>query len=1375
MEISINVGNKGINTDLDEYILDNQTLRYAQNIRLSQNGDNNYIIQNVDGNEIEFTLTNGFIPIGYVNDNFTSYIFSYNPLTQQGEIGSYPSLNYEVEYLIDNSVESIYPYALYPENHHVKVTNRLQLETEAIKVNKYNPLFNYSTDDNLLGYYAFRSRLFNFSLDKPIVREAVSKQHYDYSFNLYFTDNKNPVRVINSSILEYQNKIKLNKKLYKPSNFTTDINLILGSTTLTSFNLPIVTEGGGLKAGNYTFYLIYNVDGVKTNPICNTNKISIYYTQDNLNYGGSNTISFLTEQTETEDLRTNKQINLSLSNVDTGYSKFRLWVEYNDGFDFANSTFYEIDIDYIVGQDVTIRGYEPTIPLSESQINKLYYDLFKAKTLTHTDSRLFAGNISVPEQDIDAFKQIAYSFIPEFIFNQNVFDINTEKPPYIDETSNNIPLTIDNAGYAHYINTYLKLGYWGGETYSFAVVFKLKNGTETQAFSITGKDFTKDTTDPEYLNDKGLVKFPHRFKNFNGNTIPLYDYNTNRFKGLSLNIIIPPITHSDIIGYKIVRADRIKHCISQGYLFPTYSVLNGNLMSGGTLYTGEFQNAYGGYNNRVFNNGVFTNNSRKIYISDSNNIRRVIPAPYSMIETERSRIGSTLLFAPSNHWFSARLIDDYRYAFYSIDTQNDRTIRTVLNDNNVDIKIHNKIKHKFYNLDGLLPIDQVKPTLMIPMFFEPINKSVSNNRCWQVDEGREITNGKFSSKVSALEITTASSALSNHNFEQYTGIITNEPLTEGTNNPFINIGIDDNFNLPVSIVGDYAYAKKDNNNNLINPVSYGGLLVNLYENENLKPTDIYPDVTQLQYKSITDYIAPSNTMEIKTIYGGDCYVGFMYKKLWFSDQERNQAVTDSSDPSSPQYNWNGRTGLITLLISENNTNPFLRANEIIDINERNQENNPQRTYYPLHLNNDKLETNIPEDTYTNLKNQTGNWQITNYVKQYRIPESKRQNKGYNISLPSKRYTLNDNTIDFISNNFITRVIYSEQQVGLTLKDSYRDIGLLNTQDYDITRGQIYSLKTQGGQVVAVQEGCVTFIPYKERIPINKDEQIFVDGVGVLTPYAKYIDNYGTQNTHSIVKSDNTIYGVDVKNRKIWRIEGEQLRILSDMTISAYLSNDKGLDRLSVFPSDFDEVNNIQVRTYYDRYTKEVLFCFYHKDYPESTFTICFNEMLNVFTSFYTFTPNLIIRKGKNLFSAKVDTNTFYKHNIETGSRNTFYDEFNDTIIEFVVNNPTDISKVFDNHYVVSNNIYPSKIKWETENQIADRTRDWLLKMKRLRQEENRVFVVIGSSDTDKGENYNHSRLNSRIRDKYVKVRFNYDTVKKLRIEKITTKYRRSNV
>ena len=195
-QVAKNTFTGGLQMDLNPLSSQNTVLTNALNATLVTIDGDEMILQNdmgnlkatytVDNKELEVTLTPGFIPIGINTLNGIAYIVSFNPNTQEGEIGTFPSPQYNLEgdLLINDNNDN----------------NTL--------INKYQPLYNLykgSVDNQVLSpkqqeivrlLWAMRTTHFNFDLEHPVSVEL--QPSYDGSVNIIINDGKNIPRLINS-------------------------------------------------------------------------------------------------------------------------------------------------------------------------------------------------------------------------------------------------------------------------------------------------------------------------------------------------------------------------------------------------------------------------------------------------------------------------------------------------------------------------------------------------------------------------------------------------------------------------------------------------------------------------------------------------------------------------------------------------------------------------------------------------------------------------------------------------------------------------------------------------------------------------------------------------------------------------------------------------------------------------------------------------------------------------------------------------------------------------------------------------------------------------------------------------------------------------
>ena len=152
-QIAKNTFTGGLQMDMNPLSSQNTVLTNALNATLVTIDGDEMILQNDMGNlkatytengeEFEVTLTPGFIPIGIQTLNGVAYIVSFNPTTQEGEIGTFPSPQYNInsEGMLandDNYCCKDYNGNCCPKE---SVTNCEKVDKSKL-INKYQPLYN---------------------------------------------------------------------------------------------------------------------------------------------------------------------------------------------------------------------------------------------------------------------------------------------------------------------------------------------------------------------------------------------------------------------------------------------------------------------------------------------------------------------------------------------------------------------------------------------------------------------------------------------------------------------------------------------------------------------------------------------------------------------------------------------------------------------------------------------------------------------------------------------------------------------------------------------------------------------------------------------------------------------------------------------------------------------------------------------------------------------------------------------------------------------------------------------------------------------------------------------------------------------------------
>jgi hypothetical protein len=1378
-----NSANGGLNTDIDEYLMQPTTLRDALNVRIISRGDNAYVIQNVEGTSKAFELTPGFKPLGGISHNGLVFVISYAETTNEIEVGSYPSPDYALltGVPIENtSISAIYPFV--PANYPRHYTGYVDLPDVLPLVQKYAPLHNLRLGVNLVEY---RSTLLRHDLRNAIVNELCAKDSYDQTTTLYWTDGATPLRALNTALYNIGNgSVKLGEVRYD-SVYAYEQSLLVPTTRFnTDVSCVNQPNEGALLPGAYVYHVIYVADTqARTNIIASTGSIVVYNDGTNVVYGADGS-SLLGQTVDISDLRTTKAIDLRLTDVDTSYKYVRLVVEYATGLQTAVTTYYEIDKNYgITGStlDLRISGNERSLDRSADSVSNAFYGTFVCKSIDEADSRLLCANVSTPQVDYDKLNRIAKCIKLGYAET----DLNTQHLAYIDETQLDVPITETSGGHLHWRNLQSKVGYWGGESYAVGVVFKLAGGDESDVYFPTGVDYA---TPGQPTNDAGIIRFPYRSQL--ANKFERTVSGVRRFNNLAMtaSVDLVPLDSETldyaqtIIGYKLVRQERVKDCVTQGIVVPTYSTYNA-FYSDSVSWL-DFCSEWSGYENRA------SPGYAAYSISDK---RRVVPSPMGLIETQAvNTVAGT--YRINGIWpFVNALRDENRYAFYSMDAILDTKVSNALNDVIVGLYpqtyVNLRLEGTTHNPVPVLPSGvhyDYMPTVLYSRQDTSVLPAPELARAFEVLDSRDVTNGKFSSAIKGLIYDGGFQRPTNyqHRYNAYIGFKTEKrydqvggllfntevPARDDTQAQDTLSSTLDGAGLE-AIVKTYT-TRKD------------AVVTNVYNNApKTTPLDVYPSYFNGAYHRMQNFVPLSGT---QTVFGGDCYITVNWYRMTFNPNDRvgMDALELDNPVGTPVLG-----GTLLQWVSESSICP-IRSRQLVDINERTPYEDNKRSFYPMY----RRDLTGSATTIAGLD--VGTWTSALNVKQFynakllNNAESRGADKGYEQS-STRTYVGLDPTLPYTLDRFPTRVVYSDKQVGLSITDAYRTFRLVAAQDYDISKGEAVSIRSLNGNVYLIQQRGIAILPYREKAPISQGTRIYFEGAGVLGDIAQYVSNLGSLHTHSICKTLDSLYGVDCRNKALWRCAG-QVKDISAYVVSSYLyahetrSNEGSytgqiVDRLKRYAGP-DEYGRLQIRTTHDLRNNEVLFTFYDSTSAgshetDNSFTLAYNEMANMFTSFFSFSPLLAISAGTTLYSwnARNVDETCWVHNDPTAELNTFYGAFYESYIDFVINEGGGVSKVFDVHKLDSNNVYPSKFVWDTENQRSTADREFLLRRHKMRQEENIVYVTPTRSTVDKHEAYNHSRVNSRIRDKYVRMRIYYDVKTKLRLRSVVTEFRQSRV
>lgn len=268
----------------------------------------------------------------------------------------------------------------------------------------YAPLKNLVESDNSI--VDFNTNELSIDLNNPLSIEC--QPSYDGTVNLIINDDKNPPRIINSRFTKIEDGryriINRNQKqqtnLYQRNKIDQQTRLFRNINNIPRFELVDIYRFGQLKGGNYTFYAKFaDNDYNKTDIVAESGQISVFHGDETRISSISGTL---------QDERTDKSIELNLTNIDQSFSSVYLYYsrEYSDTNGFRMSETVELLKPYQIKGDslqIIITGFEEEQLIADSELNVQYHYVNNVKTQAQVQNMLFFGNV---DNDIAKNKEL---------------------------------------------------------------------------------------------------------------------------------------------------------------------------------------------------------------------------------------------------------------------------------------------------------------------------------------------------------------------------------------------------------------------------------------------------------------------------------------------------------------------------------------------------------------------------------------------------------------------------------------------------------------------------------------------------------------------------------------------------------------------------------------------------------------------------------------------------------------------------------------------------------------------------------------------------------------------------------------------------------
>jgi hypothetical protein len=1314
-----NLWTKGVDRDTDPHYLPADRARSLQNMRIrSVNGEQMAVV-NVGGMRQEFALTPNFWPIGSVSSGGVLFIFSVNSTTGEGEIGTFPSPR----------------------------TNGLGGYDHV-----YRPLQNWTgaqnpNQDPVPPRLDLRTTLFLFDCTKPI--EAEAQLSYDGTVNLFWTDNFNPLRWINTGFVLATGAY--NEELYWDGSLVNAISVFAETCKhLTTGTNYAIVSGGSLQGGMYFFYAGYA--DIAFNPTSFLSELGPFQmTADSAANG------VYLNGTEGLEL-TGKSIVLTLSNVDINFPYLQFAVVYcHDDVVEVNRIvkFYPINNQTTV--TVTINGLEELGDLTIAELLRQKGELDTVKSIAQLDKRLWGGNwrkstICYTETE-DILKQVAVTAPP-------IAELLEERHPM--PWLNTQPAS----GSQNYQKTHDEIGYFRGEAYVFAIQLVYNDGRLSLPFAIQGSDAWFGGA----VNEKGIFRFPSNnstdalgvdsYAYLRAGAEPTEAY--SRTMGVRFDTTAVPFAawpacmRDNVCGFYILRGDRKPNMTYQGFVTkafggvtlhdewdtptigPTTSLwglaINSMLAVGvfgldpiTALLTIWFLTPGGG---GTWTNASGTNMNVTAYGNDVGMMPEIsfgiLGGGYDpgFLGTDYLeypiRATGTLPLLTNGYpqvmdmgLLQAKGIAEHRFGLFS----NDHFFRRSLIDAAYPCYLQGHAK--FHRRSYITPSTYIRPSWQLDTKgfvswgtetgdFVAGNSPHSLLGCWNVPEASLSSYGPgFVSKYTEgnkdnvdqgnpvliwlLHDATGFFGLTNENWE-----LGNREMDQRN---YIGLGARVEDGAP-----DLAFSSELRNvlrmNFILADAEVRYPVVNIYlrdpdpANGFVLESEYQPELTT--YHRVSEFlpVADWDTLVTKTFYRGDCFLNRVYHRHLHSGGYRDNDFAENvweggSNTGEARY-W--KYGNLVGTIQECSINTGMR------IETGTSSPGPGR-FYP----------------------EAGLAFGSNYG---HFPEEFSRNEGYERMLGLFGFLGYDVLVPFRNTEYITRIWHSHMHEPTDLINGYRYWDLGAAKDYDTRSGPINKVASAGNRLFSVQQSAINMHPINREAVIRPDasEGELLIGNGEILPDKAVVlsSEYGTQHQRSVVVTDKGIYGYDQEKRKVWGMNNA-LSALSDELFFA-----RDVVQVSQFLSEHSDITHLYpdapvcsggVQGWWDRRHSEVGWTWNVFEiiddnnqfrYQE---TLVLNELFRTYQHRRTHHSPFYALLNEDLYSAdpsflgpfasQTGAVPFYLHDAQGEPMQTFYGQQQTALLGWTVHTSPKVKHQFQALHLHGSDIPLSSVQFATQFQQSE--------------------------------------------------------------------------
>lgn len=275
MEQSVNQFNKGLQMDTHPMVQGNNTLSDCLNGTMITMSGNEVILQNDMGNRRvdNAFLPSGYTPVGMKEYGGIIYVAAYNPITNRGQLGSFPSPQRKLAINNSDYIFSFFNFldsentAIEKDSITIPISDNIVLHTGdkfSIYSNEIDDIIDYlvpTKQDGILknNLFSFQIGIFNsqnefVDISDKLIKQEIQNHKYYITKNSGINQSQSQNTLSDQELLETRNSIAVNTYSYKMSS-PLYLRAKLNHVNSISYTIDgdIISESGNAK--NVEFYI----------------------------------------------------------------------------------------------------------------------------------------------------------------------------------------------------------------------------------------------------------------------------------------------------------------------------------------------------------------------------------------------------------------------------------------------------------------------------------------------------------------------------------------------------------------------------------------------------------------------------------------------------------------------------------------------------------------------------------------------------------------------------------------------------------------------------------------------------------------------------------------------------------------------------------------------------------------------------------------------------------------------------------------------------------------------------------------------------------------------------------------------------------------